>query len=326
MNLLKRARVDRGWTQSRVIAAVESEARKLGHSVPERASLKTQLSRWENGHKVPDRLYQHVFQRVYRMSASQLGFEPADTIGLEVGASWQDCVKGTADLWSEDMERRTFLRSAAFAASAFAAPALAAVISEHGESVTRADGGRVLEESDVAVVRDLTKSFAQLDNRHGGGQVRRLALACLTDEISPLLRSASFSEKVGSELLSATAQLTQLVGWMTHDVGRHGLAQRYLIQSLGLARSAGDSALVAELLCAMSQQSTYLADAQAVGLARAARAVAEKCGSSALIAEAHVMEAHAHAKAGAGTSMRRVAARCRSDTRQGRPKRRSAVD
>ena len=43
-------------------------------------------------------------------------------------------------------------------------------------------------------------------------------------------------------------------------MGSHGVAQRYLIQALGLARSAGDSALIAELLCAMSQQSTYLRD------------------------------------------------------------------
>lgn len=43
---------------------------------------------------------------------------------------------------------------------------------------------------------------------------------------------------------------------MTHDVGRHGLAQRYLIQALHLADAAGDRALASEILAAMSQQAT----------------------------------------------------------------------
>src|SRR6476660_2854452 len=103
MNLLQQARVDRGWTQSRTIAAIESEARALGHSVPGRASLKTQLSRWENGHKSPDELYRLLLQRIYGMNAVELGFEPADSTGLDVGTSWEDCVERTADLWSSDM-------------------------------------------------------------------------------------------------------------------------------------------------------------------------------------------------------------------------------
>ena len=45
MNPLKRARVDRGWSQARAIVAIETEARALRYVTPERASLKTQLSR-----------------------------------------------------------------------------------------------------------------------------------------------------------------------------------------------------------------------------------------------------------------------------------------
>jgi len=86
---------------------------------------------------------------------------------------------------------------------------------------------------------------------------------------------------------------------MTDDVGRHALAQRYLIQALQLAEAAGDRALMSETLAAMSQQATYMNEQRdAVDLARGARLLAEREGLSALIAEAAVMEAHGHARAG----------------------------
>lgn len=86
---------------------------------------------------------------------------------------------------------------------------------------------------------------------------------------------------------------------MTHDIGRHGLAQRYLIQALHLAEAASDRALMAETLAAMSQQTTYMNEPQeGIDLARGARALAEREGLSALVAETSVMEAHGHARAG----------------------------
>jgi tetratricopeptide (TPR) repeat protein/transcriptional regulator with XRE-family HTH domain len=297
MNALKRARLDREWSQSRLIAAMEAEARRMRKPIAGRSSLKTQLSRWENGHLTPDAFYQQLFEHLYGMTASQLGFQ-SDTIGLTVGATWEQCVNSTVELWSEDMERRTFLQSAAYAATAFTTPVLAALISDPAEGVTRSAAGRAVGPADVAVIRDLTGHLNQLDNKHGGGQVRRLALTLLDEEVAPRLRTGNFTDKVGRDLLGAAAELTQLVGWMSHDMGSHGVAQRYLIQALGLARSAGDSALIAELLCAMSQQSTYLRDAQAADLARAARSVAERRGHIALVAESRLMEAHALARAG----------------------------
>ena len=297
MNPLKRARVDRGWSQARAIVAIETEARALRYVTPERASLKTQLSRWENGHRAPDHKYQRVLQRVYGLSAVQLGFEPADATGLGTCLTWEECAESTPDLWSADMQRRTFLQSAAFAASAFAGPALAALISDGADAVVRTTGDRPVSPQDVTLIRDVTRQFAQLDNRHGGGRVRPLALSCLNNQITPMLRAGQFDSSTGRALLCVTAELNQLVGWMTHDIGRHSLAQRYLIQALDLAKSAGDRQLVSELLSAMSQQSTYLGQREGIDLARAAGKVAAQQGNGALVAEARVMEAHAHAKA-----------------------------
>ena len=98
--------------------------------------------------------------------------------------------------------------------------------------------------------------------------------------MSPLLTEGRFSASVGRSLLRATAELARLVGWMTHDVGRHALAQRYLIQALQLAEAAGDRALMSETLAAMSQQATYMNEQRdAVDLARGARLLSRAGGT-----------------------------------------------
>ena len=67
-----------------------------------------------------------------------------------------------------------------------------------------------------------------------------------------------YDAATGRRLLSAVAETTQLAGWASYDAGMHGLAQRYLIQALRLAAGAGDRALGAEVLAAMSHQAAYL--------------------------------------------------------------------
>jgi hypothetical protein len=93
--------------------------------------------------------------------------------------------------------------------------------------------------------------------------------------------------------------LTQLAGWQAYDMGDHGVAQRYLVHALSLARAADDQALGSEILAAMSHQAAYLGNAaEAIDLARAAGRAAHGCSVTALTAEALVLEAHGHAIAG----------------------------
>src|SRR6516225_4917578 len=81
---------------------------------------------------------------------------------------------------------------------------------------------------------------------------------------------------------------------MAYDLERHGLAQRYLIQALRLAREANDQALGGEILAGMSHQAVYIGRADdALDLARAAHNSAVKAGLPALEAECLIMQAHA---------------------------------
>lgn len=304
MHALKQARIARGWSQSRAIAELQKHAQQQAVRLPASSSMKTELSRWENGHRTPDAFYRGLLELAYGIGPIELGIAEAPSssvTGLVSGASWELAASTAEDLWMEDMNRRSLLKSSAFAVSAFAAPTLQALVSPELGSPARAGSGRGVTAGDVAAITELTAGFARLDNQFGGGQVRDTAAGYLASDVAPLLRSGAFTGRLGADLFRASAELCQLVGWMTYDIGAYGLGQRYLIQALGLARAAGDQPLAGEILAAMSHQAAYQGEAQAaVDLARAAGQMARRYGVQALGAEAAVMEAHGHALAGDG--------------------------
>jgi hypothetical protein len=145
----------------------------------------------------------------------------------------------------------------------------------------------------------MTQTFRGLDNRFGGGHAREYVIRFLSDEVGPLVSNGRFDDTTGSALLSATSETILLAGWMSYDAGLHGLAQRYMNQALRFALAANDRLMGAEILSGLSHQATYLHHAPTgVDLARAAGKTAKDNSHGALLAEAHVMEAHAHARAG----------------------------
>ncbi len=218
--------------------------------------------------------------------------------GLHFSHSLTEGVEVAVRLWREDASRRRFLRTVAFTTSAFIAPA-AQWLSGPTFDPAKSNGSRIIGLPDVDVVREMTRAYRRLDNRYGGGHARPTIVRYLHAEVAPLVKQGRYDAKVGSALMGATAELTQLAGWMAYDDGAHGLAQRYFIQALSLARGAQDPALGAEVLAAMSHQAVYLGhSSEGIGLARNARTSALRAGIPAIVAEAEVMEAHGHAKAG----------------------------
>jgi hypothetical protein len=90
-----------------------------------------------------------------------------------------------------------------------------------------------------------------------------------------------------------------LAAWISYDSGRHGLAQRYFIQALGLAEAGRNRLLGASILDAMSHQATFLGRCgDAATLASAARTGTRGLATATLIAHFHAMEARALARAG----------------------------
>ena len=214
----------------------------------------------------------------------------------QLPVSWPDGVRSITGLWRADTERRDFVTGAAFGVAAYASAGIR-WLTLPGTAPSAASGaGRRIGREEIDALREISRTYRALDNRLGGGQIRSAVVQLLDRQVTPLLAGASFTVDTGRELAGAAAELAQLVGWMAYDAEQHGLAQRYLIQALGMARLAEDAALGAEILAAMSQQAVYVARPdQAIDLARVAQAAARTAGSAVLLAECHVAEAHGHA-------------------------------
>jgi transcriptional regulator with XRE-family HTH domain len=72
---LKAVRQAHGWSQLRLVAEIERVSAARGVHPPARASLKTQVSRWENGHVEPNDLYASLLAEVYGATPADLGLQ-----------------------------------------------------------------------------------------------------------------------------------------------------------------------------------------------------------------------------------------------------------
>ncbi len=71
---LQAARLDLGWKQTQTIRALQQQAAKDRVPIAASASLKTMLSRWENGKPVEEERYQRLLCKVYDRTLDELGF------------------------------------------------------------------------------------------------------------------------------------------------------------------------------------------------------------------------------------------------------------
>lgn len=266
--------------------------------------------RWIGGQRprdpVPCLLAEIFALRLGRpVSPEDLGIPAVSTpldLGQEFTHTWQEGVSTVTALWRADVERRRFLLDSTFAIGAGSVGALR-WLTFPPEGRPSASGRRRVGMADIAAIHEVTRSFGELDNRFGGGRVRSAVVKYLDTAVNPLLRDGSYGEIAGKELAAAAAELTRLAGWMAYDLEQHGLAQRYLIQALRLARGAGDHGLGGEILAGMSHQAIYMGQpAHALDLARAAQQSAERSGLQTLMASCHALEAHAHAGLGDANS------------------------
>jgi transcriptional regulator with XRE-family HTH domain len=222
---------------------------------------------------------------------------PLSISGPDLADVWQGGVDAAAELWRADMLTRGPRQDVRFSATAFLPSAMRWLVSPLDERPV-GHGERLVGEPDAVRLRELTAAYRCVDNRFGGGYVRDSVVRFLDGEVAPLL-AGRFDVATGRLLLSAAAEATQLAAWASYDVGLHGVAQRYMVQALRLAAGAGDRALGAEILAAMSHQAAYLgASMEAVDLARAAGQAANRAGVAAIEAESAVLEAQGFAVGG----------------------------
>lgn len=102
---LKLARVTAGWSQTQVLTRMRQAAAAVGEELPGRASLRVQLSQWENGHRRPCEFYRRVFCAVYHRPPEHLGFPTiaADAVPGGIVADVVAALLYTAPLTTEEL-------------------------------------------------------------------------------------------------------------------------------------------------------------------------------------------------------------------------------
>jgi len=142
-------------------------------------------------------------------------------------------------------------------------------------------------------IRTTVRRLTDLDFQYGGGHTRAMLLAYWRTEILPALR-ISYSDSTRREILAAAADAAEVLGWSAYDAGRHGVAQRYFVQGLRLAREAGDWVMGGQILANLSHQANYLGNFNAaVHLARAAQTATAGKATATVNAMFLAMEARA---------------------------------
>jgi hypothetical protein len=200
------------------------------------------------------------------------------------------------ELGKADVKRRNVIK-APFVLAALAAPSRDWLVSTLDET-TSDRGPRKVGLRQVAGIREMFALFQEMDVMRGGGHARTALLEYMNSYVLPLTRE-KHEETVQRAIYEAAAEQAYLVGWMAYDDGQHGLAQRYLIQSLRLANASGNAVLGAHVLAGMSDQANLLGHPhEALMLARAGRRGITVNDSPACLADLHILESRALAVLG----------------------------
>lgn len=267
-----------------------------------------------------------VLTRMLHSSLEQDRPEPGDRPDDLATASlrWADdattAVRLSCRMWQVEVGRRSVLASAAPVTGAFAVPLVS--WSRVEPEALPSGGARRIGQGEVDALWAMCGSLADADHRLGGGYARSTLMHYLDAVVRPLLLDAVFDERVGRGLLGAAARLCDLCAFMSFDSAEQGLAQRYFVQALRLARASGDRALGGHILGDMAMQAHHLGEAgRALELAEAGYRAGRAAGSPSTAARCAVLAGRAHALRGdaAAAARSRLLAERRLDASAAEP-------
>lgn len=294
------------------------------------------VSDWERGRHRPDAYYQELLCALFGATAYELGFRQplpweirsrahatdamralpvphlqtlpghldvhdTDTDDAELAARslvYHDdaasALRTAIDLGRNDMRRRDAILKASYGIAALCTPSRDWLLC----ALERGAGQRSrIGMSEIDTMRKIFAAFQEMDVCGGGGRRAREALVgYFNDRVAPLL-DQHHKPSVRRALFQSASEQTYLAGWMAYEAGNHGLAERYLIQSLRLAQESGDTQLGAHVLAGMSDQATLMGHPrEGLKLAQTGqRGLRRRQRPSAALADLYALEARAHA-------------------------------
>lgn len=166
-----------------------------------------------------------------------------------------------------------------------------------GQGYARDRRGSRLSVPELEMLERTTTEFRNWDAQAGGG-LRRKAVVGQLHEVTDLL-TETHPERVRRRLFRVTAELSELAGWMSYDIGLQPIAQKYFVLALHAAKEAGDRSLGAFVLSQMARQMIHLGRGDdALELIHLAQYGSRGEASARLRSLLYAMEARAHATVG----------------------------
>ncbi|GKQ41249.1 hypothetical protein ALMP_77660 [Streptomyces sp. A012304] len=154
-----------------------------------------------------------------------------------------------------------------------------------------------LSRPELELLESTTVMFRKWDAQCGGG-LRRKAVVGQLHEVTDLLQEPQ-PEATAKKLFKVAAELAELAGWMSYDVGLQPTAQKYFVLALHAAKEAGDRPLGSYILSSMSRQMIHLGRPDdALELIHLAQYGSRDCASPRTQSMLYAMEARAYANMG----------------------------
>ncbi|MFB7865871.1 MULTISPECIES: hypothetical protein [unclassified Streptomyces] len=317
-----------GWSKGELARQVNRRARQMGaHHISTDTS---RVRRWLDGEQPREpipRILSELFSERFGsvVAIEDLGLRTAHQSPSVSGVDLPWAGPQTVTLLSEFSRSDLMLARRGFLGSSLqlaAGPALIEpmqrwlVPTPVGEATPGAPGEERRSHRLSAVELDLLESttvmFRQWDAQCGGG-LRRKAVVGQLHEVTDLLQEPQPSA-TAQRLFRCAAELAELAGWMSYDVGLQPTAQKYFVLALHAAKEAGDKPLGSYILSSMSRQMIHLGRPDdALELIHLAQYGSRDCATPRTQAMLYAMEARAYANMGQPSKCKR-AVRMAEDT------------
>ncbi|MDQ1008057.1 hypothetical protein QFZ82_002542 [Streptomyces sp. V4I23] len=318
-----------GWSKGELARQVNRRARQIGaHHISTDTS---RVRRWLDGEQPREpipRILSELFSERFGsvVAIEDLGLRTAHQAPSVSGVDLPWAGEQTVALLSEYsrsdlmLARRGFLgTSLALAAGpALVEPMQRWLVPTPGEGAARQESPTPLRRSarlsgpELDLLESTTAMFRKWDAQCGGG-LRRKAVVGQLHEVTDLLQE-SHPAATERRLFKVAAELAQLAGWMSYDVGLQPTAQKYFVLALHASKEAGDKPLGSYILSSMSRQMIHLGRPDdALELIHLAQYGSRDCATARTQAMLYAMEARAYANMGQPSKCKR-AVRMAEDT------------
>ncbi|WP_053747989.1 hypothetical protein [Streptomyces sp. MMG1533] len=306
-----------GWSKGELARQVNRRARQLGAN--HISTDTSRVRRWldgENPREPIPRILSELFSERFGcvVSVEDLGLRAARQSPSATGVDLPWTGPQTVALLSEFSRSDLMLARRGFLGTSLALSAGPSLIepmqrwlvpappSSHHEpepsvsSAASARRGR-LSKPELDLLESTTVMFRQWDAQCGGG-LRRKAVVGQLHEVTDLLQESQ-PEATARKLFKVAAELAELAGWMSYDVGLQPTAQKYFVLALHAAKEAGDKPLGSYVLSSMSRQMIHLGRPEdALELIHLAQYGSRDCASPRTQSMLYAMEARAYANMG----------------------------